>query len=146
MENLMNGKFLVTRHGHWGRDDYPDEAQYVKIGMDRTSTGKSATYAWGLRGACIPAELADFIKGNPRHFAGSVFRLEVRGRDLIIKTIAPGAWIGSGGRWVKGMSACLKNGGRTNVKQIPSIMGSSSSPFCFHYVGRANWEKSFLVE
>jgi hypothetical protein len=99
-----------------------------------------------LRGACDPAELVDFIGNNLRLFAGSVFRLESQGRDLIIKTIAPGAWIGSGGRWVKGMSACLKNGGRVNVKQIPSIMGSSSSPFRFHCVGMAKWAEVFSAK
>lgn len=134
-------KFLITRHGHWGCDSIPDEAQYAKIGMDRTSTGKSAMYAWGLRNACTPVELADFIHNNLRLFAGSVFRLEAQGRDLIIKTIVPGAWIGTGGRWVKGMTACLKNSGRAIIREIPHVWGNSSYPFIFRYA--KGWEIVF---
>ncbi|MDD5032792.1 MAG: hypothetical protein PHC85_01595 [Candidatus Pacebacteria bacterium] len=142
MKKILDGKFMITSHGHWGSDNEPDEAQYVKIGMDRTSTRKSWAFGWGERNSCTPAELADFILANPRLFAGSVFRLETRGRDLIIKTVAPGAWIGSGGRWAKGMTACLKNSGRVNIQSIPSATGTSSSPFRFRFA--EGWEDVFF--
>lgn len=128
--------FLITNHGHWGNDSIPDEAKYALIGMNKTSTGKSKAYAWGLKCSSTPEELKKFIEENLSYFAEGVFKIcDDSRRNLIIKTIHPGAWIGTGGRWVKGMSACLKNG-RVVVKAIPSIMGDCEHPFTFPRGGR----------
>ncbi len=127
--------FIITGHGHWGNDSMPDETRYALIGMNRTSTGRSWSYAWGLRNSSNPEELRKFIEENLSYFAGGVFKIELDSRNLTIKTIHPGAWIGTGGRWVKGMSACLKNG-RILVKAIPSIMGDCEYPFTFPRGGK----------